>query len=300
MSQATASPSLLPVLFEREQEPAPRPSWYARASRAAGAGVWKALQTIGLATRDAWLAVDPDVRRDLSRYPVMAPFAVGPRQRPVVRRKDDGHRPIVFVHGLGGHPGNFLPIRAWLALGGRTRTYSIGLTGPGLEPKAAQLRDYIARVVEVNGLGPDDQIDVVAHSMGGVVSRLALLDLCTAMRVACLVTMGSPHGGTQAARWAGTEDGFGLRPGSPEMQALQTQLPWHGATRLVCFWSEADPVMQPARTAAVPGAANREIEGYSHLDWLLKQEQFRKVARELQQRATDLSPTRPDHRATAC
>ena len=281
MSADGAIPSLLPVLVQAEPEPAPRPSWYARAGRATGAGIWTALRTAGLTVRDMWLAVDPDVRRDLARYPVMTPFAVGPRHRPVVRRKDDGHRPIVFVHGLGGHPANFLPIRGWLALSGRTRTYSIGLSGPGLEPKAAQLREYIARVVEVNELGPDDQIDLVAHSMGGVVARLALLDLATSMRVASLVTMGSPHGGTQAARWAGTEDGFGLRPGSSEMQALQAQLPWHGATRLVCFWSEADPVMQPARTAAVPGASNREIEGYSHLDWLLKPDVFRKVAREL-------------------
>ena len=281
MTADDAIPSLLPILGEAQQEPAPGPRWYTRASRATGAGIWKALRTVGATTRDLWLAVDPDVRRDLSRYPVMTPFAVGPRQRPVVRRKDDGARPIVFVHGLGGHPGNFLPIRGWLALMGRTRSYSIGLTGPGLEPKAAQLRDYIARVAEVNELGPGDRIDLVAHSMGGVVARLALLDVATSIRVACLVTMGSPHGGTQAARWAGTDDGFGLRPGSPEMQALRAQLPWHGATRLVCFWSKADPVMQPATTAAVPGAANREIEGFSHLDWLLKPEVFRRVLSEL-------------------
>lgn len=276
-------PSLLPVLVEawsEAQQPEQSP-WYTRAGRAAGAGVWKALCGAGRTTRAAFLAVDPDVRRFLSRYPVMIPFAVGPRRRPVVARKDDGRRPIVFVHGLGGHPGNFLPIRTWLSLLGRRRTYSIGLTESGLEAKARQLQDYIAQVVDVNGLGPDDRVDVIAHSMGGVVARLALLDMATSMRVALLVTMASPHGGTWAARWAGTDECFDLRPDSEVMQALGAQLPWHGATRLACFWSPGDPVMQPASTASVAGASNHEIPGCSHLDWLLERRVWRGVLKEL-------------------
>ncbi len=283
MSGEDASSSLLPVLVEAWTEPQQpeRPRWYTRAGRATGAGIWKALRGVGAAARSAWLAVDPDVRRDLSRYPVMTPFAVGPRSRPVVRRKDDGCRPIVFVHGLGGHPGNFLPIRTWLAVLGRRRTYSVGLTEAGLEAKAEQLRRYIHDVVEVNELGPDDRVEVVAHSMGGVVARVALLDVATSMRVATLVTMASPHGGTWAARWAGTRECFDLRPDSELMQALQAQLPWHGATRLACFWSPGDPVMQPASTASVEGARNHELPDCSHLDWLLKREVWRGVLREL-------------------
>jgi triacylglycerol esterase/lipase EstA (alpha/beta hydrolase family) len=275
--------SLLPVLVAGA-EPEPTPRWtaaVARAGRAVGGAVWGALRGVGGATRTAVLAIDPDIRRDLARWPLMGLISAGPRHRPVVARRDDGARPIVFVHGLGGHPGNFLPLKTFLGLRGRSRTYAVGLSAKGLEGKAAQLRAYIAQVVEANGLGDDDRIDLVGHSQGGVVARLALLDLETSMRVANLVTMGSPHGGTQAARFAGLEDCYDLRPGSAVMEALATQLPWHGATRLVCFWSESDPIMQPARTAAVDGAINREVEGYSHLDWILKKESWRAVQREL-------------------
>ena len=149
------------------------------------------------------------------------------RHRPIRPLPDDGHRPMVLVHGLGGHRGNFAPMRGWFALQGRRRTYSIGLPDGPLGELGHRLVETLAEVVEVNGLGPDEQIDIVAHSMGGLVSRLALLDVETTNRVHTLVTLGTPHSGTHAARFAGS--------GAPATS---------GPTRM---WSSASPHRRPGR-----------------------------------------------------
>ena len=223
-------------------------------------------------------SVDADLRRDLMQMPLLALTVLGPRMAPIRALSDDGQRPIVFLHGLGGHRGNFLPMRSWLGLKGRRRGYSIGLTpGEDLMTLGRQLSTVISEIIAINGLPEDAQVDIVAHSMGGVVARLALLEVATLSRVHTLVTLGTPHSGTQIARLGGTHRCHDLRPDSPVMQALSIQLPWRGPTRMVCLWSESDPIMQPAETAQVSGADNRIMKDHNHTDYLLKKSAWRVI-----------------------
>ncbi len=241
-----------------------------RGVRAAGRGLSSAVQ-----------AVDSDVRADLARAPLLGLTLLTARHRTIKPVPDDGHRPLVLVHGLGGHRGNFAPMRGWLALRGRRRSYSIGLPDDPLAELGHRLVETLAKVVEVNGLGPEDRIDIVAHSMGGLVSRLALLDVETTNRVHTLVTLGTPHSGTHAARFAGSGRARDLRPDSDVLERLAGQSPWAGPTRLVCLWSRADPLMQPAETARMPGAEHVELPEMTHLQYLLDRRAWREVAAAL-------------------
>lgn len=255
-----------------------------------GQKVLRGLKSAGGTIAGALDAIDPDVRRDLGRLPLMALTVLGPRHRPIEARPDDGHRPILFVHGLGGHPGNFLPLRGWLLTHGRRRTYAVGLpAGDDLTELGIRLSEVIAEIVSVNDLGEDGQIDIVAHSMGGVVSRLALLDVETSHRVHTLVTLGTPHGGTHPARFGGAARVVDLRPDSAVMQRLSHQVPWHAATRLVCLWSPSDPIMQPPETARVDGAINHELPDMTHLQTLLDRRAWRIV-----KAALDGGPIEPE------
>jgi pimeloyl-ACP methyl ester carboxylesterase len=230
-----------------------------RAARAAGEGITAAIES-----------VDADLRRDLLQMPILGLTVLGPRHAPIRALPDDGHRPMVFLHGLGGHRGNFLPMRGWLGMKGRRRGYAVGLrAGADLMTLGRELSAVIEEILEVNGI-PDGQVDIVAHSMGGVVARLALLEIATLSRVHTLITLGTPHAGTQIARLGGTHRCHDLRPGSPVMQALSVQLPWRGPPRLVCLWSASDPIMQPAETAVVDGAEGCVMEAHNHTDYLLR------------------------------
>jgi len=242
-----------------------------------GAGIASGARVAGRGIAAAYNAVDPDVRRDIARMPILGLTVLGRRHVPIEPMAEDGRRPILFVHGLGGHRGNFLPMRSWFALKGRRRTYSIGLPDDDLIDLGDRFTEIVREVVAVNGLKEDDRIDIVAHSMGGLVARLALLDVGVTNRVHTLVTLGSPHGGTHAARFAGSGRAKELRPDSEVIKRLSVQIPWAGPTRLVCLWSKADPLMQPATTAVMDGAESEELPDMTHTAYLLDRRAWRAV-----------------------
>jgi len=241
------------------------------------------LKSIGSGIASAFRAVDADVPRHLAELPVLGLTMLAARRLPAVALPDDGLRPIVFVHGLGGHRGNFLPARMYLKLQGRTRTYSVGFPADAdLESMAVELRQFITEVCTANGLPDNAQIDLVAHSMGGIVARLALEDELVRSRVATLVTLGTPHAGTYAARYAQTTFLLALRPDSPLMKRLAKQLPWNSGPRLVTFWSASDLLLLPASTASVEGAQNIELPGTTHYGYLLRPSCFQALAKALE------------------
>ena len=225
--------------------------------------------------------VDPDARRTLLEAPLLGLTQFGSRRTRIRPLADDGHPPLIFLHGLGAHPGNFRPMRAALALRGRRRTYSVGF-GPHTSTleMAQQVREAIADIATVNDLSADAQVDIVAHSMGGLVARAALLDPATAARVRTVVTLGTPHAGTHLARLAASRKLLDLRPGSDVVEAIAAQLPWPGPPsmpRLVALWSDADVLVQPHQSAAVEGAENVPLSGITHLGYLLDPAMWRLV-----------------------
>jgi triacylglycerol esterase/lipase EstA (alpha/beta hydrolase family) len=241
---------------------------------AVGTAVGAAARWCGRQARAAWRAVDPDLRTHVAQLPLVG-LTLLAGGRPGVRPlPDDGHRPVVFVHGLGGGNGNFAPARLFFRLHGRTRTYAPSLpAGLDLPALGVWLAGYLAEVVRANGLPPGRRIDLVAHSMGGLVARLALQDPAVAARVAVLVTMATPHAGSHLARYGTMPHSLALRPGSDVFARLAGQVPWAGPPalpRLVSLWSPADVILLPATSACLEGATNVELPGLTHYAWLIQ------------------------------
>lgn len=251
---------------------------------------WKALQITGRAAKwvgrkasEAYEAIDPDVRMQLGDLPLAATTMLGARTEPVSAMLDDGHRPVVCIHGMSGHRQNFFPLRAWLRLHERTRVYSFGYDdAEPLDYAVAALVRTVDEIVRVNALDDDAKVDVVAHSMGGLVTRLALLDPSFRDRVATVVTLGTPHQGTLAARYLATPRALDLRPGSAIFEKLAVQLPWAPPLpRLVALHSTADILMLPPSTATLPGADNRELPKMSHSGYLTRPKALAAIERAL-------------------
>ncbi len=245
----------------------------------------QALVTTGSASKTAaiWLArrtaavyhaIDPDVRQSVADLPLAATTMLGARKRDIEALPDDGHAPIVCIHGLSGHRQNFFPLRGLLYLHGRRRVYSIGYDDAApLEESARTLARVVEEIVAANDLGEETRIDLVAHSMGGIVARLAAFDPAFRRRIRHLVTLGTPHRGTLAARFMATPRTLDLRPDSALFARLDSQLPWPGppsSPRFTAFWSQSDVFMLPASTATLPGADNRELSNMSHTGYLTR------------------------------
>jgi pimeloyl-ACP methyl ester carboxylesterase len=259
------------------------------AARAAAAATGRAAATagawVGRSVVSAWRAVDPDLRMHLAHLPLVG-LTMLARGRPApAPLPDDGRRPVVFVHGLGGGPGNFLPMRLFFRLHGRSRTYAVPFAGASsLGDMASRFSAFLEAVATVNGLSADAPFDVVAHSMGGLAVRLALEDERTRARIATLVTLAAPHAGSHLARYGHTPSSLDLRPDSAILARLARQLPWRGPPaqpRLVALWSAADVVLLPTRSAAVAGAENVELPGFTHYGWLIHPSGWRRVLEAL-------------------
>jgi len=109
--------------------------------------------------------------------------------------------PIVLAHGAFGFDE--------IVFAGRRHHYfrniSERLAGPGADfhhpglPARASVSVRAERLVALARELPGERINVIAHSMGGLDARYAISRLGLAQRIACLVTIGSPHRGTPLA-----------------------------------------------------------------------------------------------------
>lgn len=241
------------------------------------AKILSALQSVGMAALGAgemvgrqaielYRKIDPDVTRHLAQIPLLSYSLLGPRTEQIEVGEPDGHPPLVFVHGLGGSRGDFMPMSWTMWLGGRRRSYRIGFDGnPNIDEMADALARFGREVLQVTG---ERQIEIVAHSLGGVVARLALQQYGLAKWVKTLITLGSPHRGTHVARFANTSLTQALRPDSELMTRLNGQA-WPQDVRGVSFWSQNDLIVLPASGAIADGTEAVDASPFTHYSYLI-------------------------------
>jgi pimeloyl-ACP methyl ester carboxylesterase len=98
--------------------------------------------------------------------------------------------PVVLVHGFLGDPTNFLVLRSYLAARGMQNFASFSY-GPRLDYQ--RLARRLGRAIEtVCEATQRRQVDVVGHSLGGLVARY-LIEMEGAGPIRRLVTLGSPY-----------------------------------------------------------------------------------------------------------
>ena len=189
-------------------------------------------------------------------------------------------RPLLLVHGLGGHPGNFTALEAKLRLAGIGQIYRVDLRwAKTMREGASKLQILIEDILAVNGCSEDCKVDIVAHSMGGVMVRTAMLNTVVAERVAKVITLGSPHHGSHLAWYLSRAVGPGaeLSPDDVLWSQLAQQEPWLRAGTLTSFYTEQDCLVRPAKSCLVEGADNRERSDETHFSFLWSQPIFTEV-----------------------
>ena len=172
-----------------------------------------------------------------------------------------GRRGVVLVHGFFCNRGLWNP---WLR---RLRAADVPCVAVSLEPVLGSIDDYcetiaaaVAAVERATGLAPV----IVAHSMGGLAVR-AWLRGDPAARVHRLITIASPHGGTRLAGRGRGRNVVQMRHGGDWVAALARDDQATSRTQVVCFWSHCDNIVVPSRSAQLPGADNRHLDGTPHV-----------------------------------
>ncbi len=192
---------------------------------------------------------------------------------PVSVGKSRGPRPIVVVHGYLMNRANFLVLGQRLTCAGLGpitgfEYWSLGKTSSA----ARRLGAYVERVCAATGA---DEVDLIGHSMGGMVCRYFVSLAGGGERVRNLITLGSPHAGTDVSGF-----GFGrpkreLYPGSSLLDRLESA-PVPPETRITSIWSRSDALV-PAVAADLRGVEQVVFDDLGHLSLLAS----RRVAAEV-------------------
>ncbi|MDH6623634.1 hypothetical protein M2271_001426 [Streptomyces sp. LBL] len=176
--------------------------------------------------------------------------------------------PVVLLHGFIDNRSVFVLLRRSLAQHGRQQIESLNYSPLtcDIRTAAALLGRHIEEICERTG---SRQVDVVGHSLGGLIARYYVQRLGGDLRIRTLVTLGTPHSGTRVAPLANAHPIVRqMRPGSDLIEELT--LPAPGCrTHFVSFWSDLDHLMDPLETACVEHpdliAENIRVTGIGHL-----------------------------------
>ncbi len=129
----------------------------------------------------------------------------------------------------------------------------------GLENLAVHLKKDIDEK-----FGTDQPISIVAFSMGGLVSRHYLQNLGGAARCKNLITIASPHHGTNAAWLYPSQGAQDMRPGSQFLASLHDTQDSLGKIPVTSYRTRLDLIILPSTSSVWDRAENLEHPALLH------------------------------------
>jgi triacylglycerol lipase len=204
----------------------------------------------------------------LAFFSLLHPFGWRKAKAKTDRRANQ--RTVVLVHGYGANRSMFLPLRAYLRAHGVRQVLAYDYpSSRGIEQAARGLREYLRRHVR------GGRVDLVCHSLGGLVARVYLEQLGGARRVDRCITLGTPHQGTYNAYWLASRVGRELRPDSAVLERLEASSAGAGNVRYTSIVAGSDNMVIPRVFAA--GEDTVHVPDVGHLGMLFSVGVFRAV-----------------------
>ncbi|MFG2991457.1 esterase/lipase family protein [Streptomyces sp. NPDC048257] len=194
-------------------------------------------------------------------------YPTGVCQEKVTVRPPATRPPILLLHGFTDNRSVFVLLRRALGAGGRhVEAYNYSPFTLDLRVTARHLARRVEELCERTG---QERVELIGHSLGGLVGRYYVQRLGGDARVRTLVTLGTPHSGTRVAPFMDAHPLVRqMRPDSEVLTELAAPAPGC-TTRCVAFWSEFDALMAPVGSARIEHpdlrVENVQVTGIGHL-----------------------------------
>ncbi len=173
-----------------------------------------------------------------------------------------GPVPVVLVHGFGGDSSSMAAIQARLQREG-LQVISLDLPNGG----TGDIVDSAKAVADAVDDTRSSTVDLIGFSMGGLVIRAYLEHHDGLDRARHVVTLGSPHHGTNIAGAAAIADpGLcvdacdQMTPGSAFLEELNEPDETPPGPSFVTVWTSLDETVIPPETATLDGAVNVQVQ----------------------------------------
>ncbi|WP_427161205.1 esterase/lipase family protein [Aliinostoc sp. HNIBRCY26] len=158
--------------------------------------------------------------------------------------------PVVLVHGITDTEAVFDEMAVFLGKQGWP-VHSLDLVpnngAAGLDVLAQQLAGYINKTFP-----PEQALDIVGFSMGGIVSRYYIQRLEGIKRVQRFITISSPHHGTVVAYASQLPGCMQMRPNSELLSDLNADVMMLQQLNFTSIWTNYDLMIIPAHSSKMP------------------------------------------------
>jgi triacylglycerol lipase len=204
---------------------------------------------------------------------LLYPFGVSASRRRTPRMAKQ--RTTVLVHGYLGNRSSFFPLALYLKASGSAPVLSFSYSAAnGIERAALELRDSL------RGRVRGGRIDLVCHSLGGLIAIAWLQLLGGARRVDRCIMLGTPMSGTYNAYWLTSRVGRELRPGSPLLRRLEATRGAASSVRFSSIVAGSDNIVIPRVFSAAHGELIH-VADLGHMGLLFSPTVFRTVRARL-------------------
>jgi hypothetical protein len=181
---------------------------------------------------------------------------------------DPAQPAIVMVHGL------YHNRSAWRALRKCLKTHNIPNAYTWAYPSFGRsfeelVQDCTRGLHQVAAVHPGQGVILIGHSLGGLILRQSLCDADLKSRVLLILTLGTPHQGTRAARMGIGLLARGLVPGGSIIEMVNTMECSRGAPAR-SLYSNLDTMVVPASNLRIhePGWLETETAPTTHVAML--------------------------------
>lgn len=177
--------------------------------------------------------------------------------------------PVLLVHGfLSNH-------RVWDKVVLALREAGHTVLSVDLEPLFTSIDDYAPQieraVASLSAATGATKVALVGHSMGGLVIR-AWLRAHGAQKAAKIITLGTPHLGTQARQWLTTPNGAQTKWQSAWLSELTHAEAPSTRNLMQLAITRHDNIVHPQRQQVLDGAGVTEFSGMGHLQMCVSDE----------------------------
>lgn len=182
------------------------------------------------------------------------------------RKVADSRPPILFVHGWSSGSHAFMLISRYLKAKGFKNLYTMTYRPvmADIEWLAQKVADRINQVLEETQA---EQVNIIAHSMGGLLSRYVIKNLYMEDKVNLLISLGGPHMGTRvAALMPCGQNTLQILYESDFMKALAEGGMTSGNVKYVAIYSAFDNFVIPQESGSLgENAVNHKLSFHGHL-----------------------------------
>lgn len=228
------------------------------------------------------MAVVPPFAKELLAW--AAQGALAPLSRSV--RPSPAPSPVsrvtYLLHGAWAPPAVFWPMRRYLEdkVEGELVIWGYGL-GMDVVPLARRFARFVAAyspgvTLAAGTASPAARVDVVGHSLGGLIARYWAQELGGARRLDRLVTLATPHHGTTNARLL--DQARDMRPGSELLERLEATRKTLDGVRVTTIAARDDFMVVPSHNALLEGSDAHHLDEVGHNGLLFSPRVFALVA----------------------